>query len=158
MKQLILMRHAKAKSKFEGIDFDRPLTKSGIDSIEALSLIFKRFLIPNPLFFVSNSIRTRETFFYLHQQFKKEEVEVSFENSLYHASFEELLSFIKQIENTNEQVVLIAHNPGLNQLASVCLNNEMIQFPPSSYLVLEAPIEHWHDFNLNHVKVLYLSN
>ena len=158
MKRLILMRHAKAKRKFEGIDFDRPLTNSGKDAIQNLSQNFIKYLKPNSVFFVSNSIRTRETFYCLHQQFDKLEVEVSFENSLYHASFEELFSFIKQLDNKIELVSIIAHNPGLHQFASMCLKDEMIQFPPSSFLVLDAPIENWHDFNFNQLKILYLSN
>ncbi len=156
MKSLILMRHAKAKSEFPGTDIDRPLTKSGKLSVAHLFPKFKSFLHDSPVFYVSISTRTKQTMAAICEAMGKVQLQLSIETNLYHASLEELLSFIKNIEGNPEQIILIGHNPGLNMLVENCMQADAIHFPPASFCVIESNVENWHDFNLENNKVVFL--
>lgn len=156
MKSLILMRHAKAKTDFDGQDIDRPLTKSGNASIAHLFPKLSSFLQVSPHFFASISVRTKQTMAAICQELGAVQVHLSIETNLYHASCDEIIAFIQSIDSHINQVIIIGHNPGLQEFVAKCLKGNSIAFPPASFCVIQTPIKHWHDFAIDNSNVTYL--
>jgi phosphohistidine phosphatase len=117
MSKLLLLRHAEARVVVAGSDCERPLTESG--RIEALRLgdfCLRAELVPDEAI-VSPALRTRETYTELTKAFAKKPA-VSFEPALYNAPSSCLLSLIQQVAAKIETLLIVAHNPGLAELAN----------------------------------------
>jgi phosphohistidine phosphatase len=115
MLQLVLLRHAKAAAHSDtGEDFDRPLAPRGRDDAPVVGKALAAAGADPQLVLVSSAKRTRETWDLVAPNFPKAKVE--FRDALYLGEAELLL---KAAEMAGvERVMVIAHNPGLHELAS----------------------------------------
>ncbi|RZJ97709.1 MAG: histidine phosphatase family protein, partial [Brevundimonas sp.] len=116
MHRLILMRHAKAGAAAAGRgDRDRPLTDEGrADAVAVGRALAARDLRPDHAL-VSDARRTRETWEGLSESFG--DVELSLEASAYDAPAERLRSLVEDREDAAGCLIVLAHNPGVHQLA-----------------------------------------
>ncbi len=116
MKRLILFRHAKAEPRSgEGEDFDRPLTARGRRDAAAMGrLIAGNGLTPD-LALVSAARRARETWDCAKAEFSTGAVEVR--QALYNAAADELETELGRAPTSAEAVMIVGHNPGLQELA-----------------------------------------
>ena len=116
MQRLILMRHAEAVgSAPSGLDRDRALSPRG--RIEAQSIsraLVARGLKPD-LALVSSATRTRQTWDLVRESLG--EVALRAEPALYNAPAETLRAYAERAGQDADCVILIAHNPGIHQLA-----------------------------------------
>jgi len=116
VKTLFLLRHAKSSWKDESLpDFERPLNRRGKDACEKVGQYLKHELIVPELILSSPAVRTRET---VERVLKaaKLSVEVRFDQRIYEAGGLRLLEVVSQIENERKTVLLVGHNPGLEEL------------------------------------------
>lgn len=134
MRRLILLRHATAAGH-AGDDLARPLTTRGErEAAAAGRALAARGLAPDKVL-VSPARRTQETWAAMRDFFPGAEMELA--PGLYDAPPEALLdaAFAEEAET----VMLVAHNPGLHQLAySLCTRAARPaprDFPPSSLAV-----------------------
>jgi len=123
MGRLILLRHGKAEPDSEtGEDFDRRLASRG----ERESAAMGRRLadvgyVPN-LALVSPAARARGTWEAASEAFP--EVEVRFDDSLYHADSVTIRRAAERALETHENVMIVGHNPGLQELTLALLHQE----------------------------------
>lgn len=142
MKTLILMRHAKSDWT-SGIDSDhaRPLNPRGRASALALGdWLRAKGWLPDEVF-CSSSTRTRETLEGL-----SVEAPVRFLDALYHAGPEIMQAALKEAKG--ETVLMIGHNPGIAEFASLLLgaaprHGRFGDYPTGATLVARFPIESW---------------
>lgn len=115
MRQLVLLRHAKAAANSDtGEDFDRPLAPRGRDDAPVVGKALAAAGADPQVVLVSSARRTRETWQLVAPNFPKAKVE--FRDELYLGEAELLF---KAAESAGvERVMVIAHNPGLHELAS----------------------------------------
>lgn len=115
MLQLTLMRHAKAESASEDKDdFDRMLAAVGREDAPVVAKALAEAGAAPELALVSDARRTRETWDLARPFFPK--IDVRFLRSLYLTPAETLL---EEAEKAGaERVMLVGHNPGLQDLAS----------------------------------------
>jgi phosphohistidine phosphatase len=118
MRTLILFRHAKAVRAHEApSDEARGLTGRGRrEAALAGAAMEDAGLKPN-LALVSSAERTRETAEHGLQNFK---LETRFEDALYHASPEGIWDAFSASDA--ESVVIVGHNPGIGELASILVH------------------------------------
>ena len=115
MRQLVLLRHAKAATNSDtGEDFDRPLAARGQEDAPVVGKALLQAGADPLLVLVSAAKRTRETWALVAPHFPKAKVE--FREELYLADSEVLMRAAE--EAGAERVMVIAHNPGLHELAS----------------------------------------
>ncbi len=115
MRQLVLLRHAKAATNSDtGEDFDRPLAPRGREDAPVVGKALVQGGADPQLVLVSTAKRTRETWELIAPNFPKAKLE--FRDALYLAESEILLRAAE--ESGVERVMVIAHNPGLHELAS----------------------------------------
>jgi phosphohistidine phosphatase len=114
---LFLLRHAKASSPALD-DFDRPLAPRGRQDAPLVGREMKeRGWLPE-LALVSSARRTVETWKLASAEFP-EEPKVEFSRALYHAPPAKLTAALHAVPETCRSLLLIGHNPGLEELAAM---------------------------------------
>jgi phosphohistidine phosphatase len=117
MKRVYLLRHAKSSWKDDSLaDRDRPLAERGTRAAKAMARHFEAEGIRPDLVLCSPARRTRETLELLERAFA-DGVETTFDEALYGASEAGLLARLKALPEGVGSVMLIGHNPGLEELA-----------------------------------------
>jgi phosphohistidine phosphatase len=112
-KRLFLLRHAKSSWDDPGLaDHDRPLAPRGVKAAKAMGGYLKRERIRPSLVLSSSARRTRETVERL-----APDGDVWIERELYAASDGELLKRLQRVPDTVDSVMLVGHNPGIQDLA-----------------------------------------
>ena len=118
IKTLILMRHAKSDWGNENLpDIDRPLNARGVKDAARMGKELKqRGLVPD-LILCSPALRTRQTAEGLTGAEGLSGVPVQIIESLYGAAPRTLLSALQSAPENCECVMVLAHNPGIGELA-----------------------------------------
>ncbi len=117
MKQLILMRHAKAeKDAPSREDFDRRLMDRGRDEAKNVAEQLKAYGLKPDFALVSAAARTRETFAQVERVFGG--IRALTSKDFYNASADTLRRFIENNETSGDCVLVVAHNPGIQVLAA----------------------------------------
>lgn len=147
MKRLLLMRHAKSSWAQAGLtDFDRPLKPRG----EQASLLMGRLLQQNDLtpahILSSSAERAQATAQLVLTQFSPAP-ELELTDELYHASPRTLVSCIHETDERYDSLLLIAHNPGLEELIYQW-TSEFVAFPTAALALFQWPFERWSQIEL----------
>jgi len=116
VRRLILFRHAKAVGRVgAGGDLERPLEPRGrVDAAATGRWLASQGLSPD-LALVSPSLRTRETWDCVAEDFPGARLQIVEE--LYNATPEDVDSAIGQWGREASVIIVVAHNPGLQELA-----------------------------------------
>lgn len=115
MRQLILLRHAKAVPGSETLeDFDRALAPRGMDDAPVVARALAEAGAAPHLVLVSAARRTRETWDLFAPSFPK--AKVRFVEELYNAPADLIMREAEHAGVAN--VMVIAHNPGMHELAA----------------------------------------
>lgn len=116
---VILVRHAHADwPAFHGCDFDRPLTPQGeADAATTARAIHAAGNIPAMLL-ASPALRTRQTAAIIARSLGLDEAAIVLVESLYNGSADVLETELHRgTAATSGVVMLVAHNPGISELA-----------------------------------------
>jgi phosphohistidine phosphatase len=117
VKQLFLLRHAKSSWDDPGLnDHDRPLAPRGQRAAKLIARHLREQQVEPELVLCSSAQRTRETLERIADALG-EEPSIQIERELYGASDRRLLERLRAVDSGVRSVLLIGHNPGLEQLA-----------------------------------------
>ncbi len=144
MRRLLLMRHAKSDWSVEGqSDHDRSLNARGLrDAPRMGKWLADAVMLPDAVL-CSSAQRTRETFAQMVLAWPGT-CEVIYHESLYLATPAMLFETIVATPNNAPTLMVLAHNPGISQLASV-LSDELIDMPTAAIVVLDCEIDRWSE-------------
>ena len=115
MKTLMLLRHAKSSWDNASLDdFERPLNDRGRKSAATIGKYLADNEVAIDLIISSPSVRTRETI----ERAKLNGLahEIRFDQRIYEASSARLLEVVSQIDEDRKSVLLVGHNPGMEEL------------------------------------------
>lgn len=153
VKTLYFLRHAKAVSA-EGAadDHERQLTERGERDAVRMGEYMKRQNILPALTLCSTSLRTRQTLHLLETALGTP-LNARMSGKLYLASPKEMLEEIAQQDSAASSLMVLAHNPSLQQLAmDLCVDgdehllDEMTRrFPTAALAEIAYPAEEWKD-------------
>jgi phosphohistidine phosphatase len=116
VKLLYLLRHAKSSWKHpELADHDRPLAGRGRRAGQAIAKHIRDQGIAPELVLCSTAKRARQTLERIEPALGRRTVHV--ERELYGASATELLERLRRVPDSVESVLVIGHNPGIQDLA-----------------------------------------
>ena len=114
---LYLLRHAKSSWDDPALpDRDRPLAPRGHRACELVAEHLRRHKITPALVLCSSSTRTRETLERVSAGFSRP-VEALIEDGLYAATAAELLARLRTVDSAVASVLLIGHQPAVQELA-----------------------------------------
>jgi len=117
MRTLWLLRHAKAAGENPEGDHARPLTGRGERAMEALAGWARDASSFAPqLALCSTALRARQSLALLLPAFPRPP-EVVYEDALYLAPARRLLNRLRKLPDATARVLLVGHNPGLQELA-----------------------------------------
>jgi phosphohistidine phosphatase len=151
MRRLLLLRHAKAeRSQPGGRDHDRVLAKRGRADAKKLGAYLARHAFVPDRAVVSTAARTRETWELLAAAFDKAPP-ASFDDRIYNASPQIILQAIKDTGSKTNTLLVIGHNPGLQELAAMLIASGDIdarerlgeEFPTSALAAISFATEDW---------------
>lgn len=136
--QLILVRHAHADwPNYVGRDFDRPLTARGAEDAQATGrAILVAGYLPEVLI-ASPARRTRQTAEIIAAELQLPASAVRFIDGLYNAPGQVLACEAREAATAASPVLLVAHNPGVSELARLLADDpEAPAFKPADWRLL----------------------
>lgn len=114
----ILVRHAHAEwPGWRGRDFDRPLTARGIEDARASGRALRAAGIAPRFMIASAALRTMQTARMMAEELNLPAGALGFHDSLYNADALSLQTALLEAIAAGGPVVLVAHNPGISELA-----------------------------------------
>lgn len=116
MKRLALLRHAKAEPGDRGNDHERRLAERGRRDAPVMGRAIAAAGWRPELILCSTARRTAETLELVLAQFAPSP-RVMLEPALYHAEAATILERVARVEESVGSVLVIGHNPGLEELA-----------------------------------------
>lgn len=124
MKNLLLLRHAKSSWKDPDLaDFERPLNDRGRKAAASIGRYIAQEDINIDLVISSPAVRARQTIELVLRSAKRS-VELRFDQLIYEASPSRLLEIISQTEDERKSVMLVGHNPGMEELLALLVGGE----------------------------------
>lgn len=116
MKTLLLLRHAKAENAAPGSsDKDRVLNERGEKEAQAIGTFIRKQNLTMELLLCSPAVRARETA-ELVLAAAEVTANVRYDQRIYEASPPQLLEVISEVEEDKSAVLLVGHNPGMEEL------------------------------------------
>ena len=142
MRELILLRHAHAEPADNGLpDIDRPLSPHGLAEAEAAGRwLLEQRLVPDRVL-CSPARRTRETLEAVLGLTGY--VEQRLDERVYEATPGTLAALVDEHREV-ERLLLVGHNPGLEQLAALMHSGQSGDYrgmPPGGIAVLRLPVD-----------------
>jgi phosphohistidine phosphatase len=117
VKRLHILRHAKASSDDPDLaDLDRPLAPRGERAAALIAEHARREGIAPELVLCSTALRARQTLAALLPVLSGD-VEIRLEEALYGAGIEAVLGRLREVDHAVGSVLLVGHNPTLQELA-----------------------------------------
>jgi phosphohistidine phosphatase len=146
MKHVILVRHATAEpDRYPQSDFERNLEPSGQKEALALGNFLAGQAVKPKLILTSAAHRTLQTAEIFSSQIGLSNSDIEADKLLYNAGFQTLIKAIQNIENQNDVVAMVAHNPGISQTSTALSSVGAYQMAPGSALCLVFEINSWSD-------------
>jgi phosphohistidine phosphatase len=155
MKRLYLLRHAKAVPAEPALDdYTRELTVRGVHDAEAMARYLRKNGFTPDLMLVSAAARTRQT-----AELVQREIEAKSKllEALYLAPPGKIFTLIQATPQTLSGVMVVGHNPGLEELATLLarepvrrkerVRRDVLEekFPTAALAVLDFDITKWRD-------------
>lgn len=134
---LILLRHAKSDWSGGYADLDRPLSPRGRRQAPETGRWLAQGVGPIDRAVVSPAARARGTWDLVAAELPVPP-EVSVDERAYAATGAELLRVLSELPEQTRTVVLVGHNPGLEELAEQ-LTGEWVRLPTSAVAVVAVP-------------------
>ena len=151
MRRLMLLRHAKSDwSAPGGRDRDRPLNERGREAAPKMGAYMARHALVPDLIVASRAARVGETLDHLLPAFKQPP-KIHHDDRLYETGADALLQVIKETPKAVHSLLLVGHNPGLAELASLLMaagdvetRQRLIEkFPTAALAVIDFPLDDW---------------
>lgn len=146
MKTVLILRHAKSSWSNPGLaDIDRPLNKRGKrDAPRMGAWLDAQELIPD-LILSSPARRARKTAQAV-SEYSSYDGEIETVPDFYPGDPYTFIDTLMSIPDEYQSVMIVAHNPGLEELL-YALSGESARMPTSSLAQVELPLDSWRDLD-----------
>ena len=142
MKTLLLLRHAKSSWKVpDQPDFERPLNARGERAAPLMGRYLRRQRIEPSLILCSPAERARQTAA-LFAGAARLGCELRYDERIYEASAQRLLEVFAQADEGADTVLLVGHNPGLEELL-LLLTGEVRLMPTAALAKIDLAVDKW---------------
>jgi len=155
MLKLGLVRHAKSSwSSPQLIDHDRPLNNRGVrDAPVMAKQVLKLFGVPD-LLVSSTAKRALTTAKVFKKEMKLTDDKLEEIAELYHASIEDTMEVISEIQEDAKFAMIFGHNPTMTYLANSFPGDMIDNVPTCGVLLLESSASSWDNVNISNTKRL----
>ena len=157
MKQIILVRHAKAMKRKEGLpDFVRSLIKKGVKQVKKISKKLKKRMTTPELFLSSPANRALETAHRFAREYGYPRKKIILKDELYNPlSEQEFLALVKELNDNLHSAIIFGHDPVVSNFVKFLAKNFQEDMPTCSVAVIEFKKESWKDIAKGQGEILY---
>jgi len=141
---LFLLRHAETETQRPGQpDFDRELLPHGHDQIALLKqqLIKKEIHVDTIL--SSPAKRAKTTSISIAEALKIAPERIQFDRSIYTSDVDGLVELVNELNDQNNHVLIVGHNPTLSELTAHLTQNPSIGLHTCELASIELIIDSW---------------
>ncbi|SDK38028.1 SixA phosphatase family protein [Microbulbifer yueqingensis] len=144
MKKLTLIRHAKSSWADPTLDdFDRPLNKRGERDLPAMAQRVRELgLVPDRLL-TSGAVRALTTARAVAAALELDPDQVVVQPGLYACSYQAMLQHLQQQDDRWHHLMVVGHNPGLENLGCYLTGDRLARFPTAAVLHMQLGITRW---------------
>jgi len=155
MRRLLLLRHGKADRHSAGGDRERPLTRRGEEDARRMGdYLLSAKIIPD-LAVASGARRAKQTLERALEAFPGHVTHL-IENTIYLASAGHLLETLKQTPDKVHTLLVVGHNPGFGELASILagagapheLDLMRTKYPTAALAILDFNLSRWGEIDV----------
>jgi len=148
MKTLLLIRHAKAEGgDFGQSDVTRRLSEHGEKQAHDITNQIKSEGLTPDFILSSSAERTQRTTQILTSGMDCSMQQVQWCDDLYLAEPNLLFDAARQADDANQTLAIVAHNPGLSELADHLLNKPVSGMSTATVIAITWPVQHWFDIS-----------
>jgi phosphohistidine phosphatase len=145
-KNLFLFRHAEAAAKeSRQDDRTRDLTSTGIKQALHMGAWFREQNFSFDLIISSPAVRAQQTATLAAEGMKLDNPKIIFDDTLYEASVRHLLQCINNIEDTDQHVLIVAHNPGISYVAEYLTKADIGDMAAGSVAIIRLDVASWKE-------------
>ena len=143
MKTLILLRHGKSSWEYRVSVQDRPLQERGITDAHLVSNEFKRLSENIDSVYSSPANRALHTCMIFLRNFNYPLQNLKVSNELYDFSGEAVMSFVKQLDDDLNKVLVFGHNYALTNIVNQFGNKPIDNVPTSALVQIRFEVTSW---------------
>lgn len=144
MKTIYIVRHAKSSWEEIGLkDEERSLKKKGVDDAHHKAKILSLGNLSIDMILTSPAFRALNTAIIFAKDLRYSFDKILLNESVYHASKEQLLDVAQSIENKYSCVMLVGHDPGLTSFVNYIAESNFEKIPTSGVVCIEFEISEW---------------
>ncbi len=140
---LVLVRHGKSSWEFDVRDHDRPLNQKGIDDAHRIGEAFHEFQHLPELILSSTAARALQTATILTEYIDYNLNKLYLDRKLYTFNHLEQLQVIKETPDHINTLMIVSHNHGLTELASLIGSQRFDNIPTTGVVMIEFECEDW---------------
>ena len=142
MKTLILQRHAKAEKDGDD-DLSRPLSPVGLSNAAVQGENMRQMELYPELILHSHAMRARQTAEIMAVKLELSQGYTVEDNELYNCDSSELMAIIRNLPDDANSVLIVGHNPAIENVADCLGPSGFGHFRPSEAAVYNFDIEEW---------------
>jgi phosphohistidine phosphatase len=146
------MRHAKSSWKDPRLeDHQRPLNKRGTRNVPVMGKRLSIRAIHLDRIVSSDARRAIDTAIPIGEYLGLDVSAILQNPLLYHATQEQILDIIRQLDSDWKQVMIVGHNPGLHDVANQFFATPISNFPTAGIVTLVFDIDTWQEIDQKRV-------
>ena len=139
---MILQRHAKAEKDGDD-DLSRPLSPIGLSNAAVQGETMRQLEIYPELIMHSNAMRARQTAEIMAVKLELSQGYTVEDNDLYLCDSSELMAIIRNLPDDVNSVLIVGHNPAIENVADALALSGFGHFRPSEAAIFNFDIEEW---------------
>lgn len=144
MKTITLLRHAKSSwANTDLVDFDRPLNLRGKENAPDMAQRLKTAGIRPALILSSPAKRAWSTAKIIATKIACPIECLQRDHDLYHAGISRLLDVLATQDEGLKNILLVAHNPGLTDLANALIPGLTTKLPTCGFVSVRVDVDSW---------------
>jgi len=149
MKKIYIVRHAKTSWKVGVEDFDRTLKKRGKINAPFIADKLKSRGVKVDQIIASSAKRTTKTAKIFAEQLGIDSSQIGFTQELYLASPKTILKIIQSTSDEVDELMIVAHNPGVTQSVNFLAKEHFENIPTSGTACILFDIDTWKEVKNN---------
>ncbi len=158
MRRLGLLRHAKSSWDTPGSgDFDRPLNGRGKRDAPRMGALLKSRGVQPQRIVSSTARRARTTAELVAAELGCASGNLIVSDELYLASAGRILAVLDDLAADLDDVIVVAHNPGMTDLANRIADARIDNLPTSGFFYVEGAVERWSDLTTRPGRLLFFA-
>ncbi|MDZ7681317.1 MAG: histidine phosphatase family protein [Fodinibius sp.] len=147
MKNILLLRHAKSSWDDSSLkDFDRPLAKRGKQDAPRVGRFMRESKTLPAVIISSPAQRAKQTVEFVAAEANIGTDAISWDEDLYYGGARDYLSAIQQAPENAVGIMLVGHNPLMEETVSLLCNGEGgygVRIPTAALVCIEHPAIEW---------------